>query len=136
MIRTILILLVLFWSLIMACSRFLLYLRIVRDYKNEADAKIIRVKERPPQGKRDPGGLDVTVSYEIEGEEKLSEFFVDINQKEKYKEEERVKIRYYVAENGAIHIASAGDGPKKLMYGYLFAIAIIVIVFIAVIILL
>ena len=34
----------------------------------------------------------------------------------------RVGIRYYVEENGAVHIAEAGDAPRRLMYAYLAAI--------------
>ena len=41
----------------------------------------------------------------------------------------RIGIRYYVEENGAVHVATAGDAPRRIMYGYLAAIVLEIVIY-------
>ena len=45
---------------------------------------------------------------------------------------DKVGIRYYVEENGAVHIATAGDAPRKIMYAYLAAIILEIVIYAAI----
>lgn len=125
-------LLLVFWALIYTVARFFRYFRIVRDYKENTTAKVISVKRHEPAGKREPPALDVVMEYVIDGKEGRSEVIVPVSRAEEYEVGRMVDICYYVSGNGAVHIASAGDGPKKLMYGYLAAIVIEIVVYIVI----
>ena len=90
-----------FWALIYTAARFLQYFRIV----------------------------DVLLAYEAGGEERSSEVVVPRDQAAQYQAGNKVRIRYYVEENGTVHIASAGDAPRRLMYAYLAAIVLEIVVY-------
>lgn len=122
-------LLLVLWALIYTIARFLQYFRIVKNYKEQTSAKIVRVSRHTPADKREKPALDVVMEYEIDGKPGSSEVIVPTDQASDYEVGKTVEIRYYVAGNGAVHIASAGDGPRKLMYGYLAAIVIELVVY-------
>lgn len=122
-------LLLVFWALIYTIARFFQYFRIEKNYKEQTSARIVRVSRHTPSNKREKPALDVVMEYEIEGKAGSSEVIVPSAQAADYEVGKTVEIRYYVAGNGAVHIASAGDGPRKLMYGYLAAIVIELVVY-------
>ena len=72
------------------------------------------------------------LSYEIAGEERSSEVVVPREQAAQYQVGSKVGIRYYVEENGAVHIATAGDAPRKIMYAYLAAIILEIVIYAAI----
>ena len=109
-----------FWALIYTAARFLQYFRIVKNYKEETQAVVKQVREHTPSDRKEPPALDVLLSYEIDGEERSSE--VD-------QVGSRVGIRYYVEENGAVHVATAGDAPRRIMYAYLAAIVLEIVIY-------
>lgn len=123
-------LILVFWALIYTIARFFQYFRIVKNYKEQTTATIVRVNHHTPAKKREPPALDVVMEYVIDGKTGSSEIIVPADQAERYAVGSVVDIRYYVAGNGAVHIASAGDGPKKLMYGYLAAIIIELVIYV------
>ena len=108
-----------FWALIYTAARFLQYYRIVKNYKEETQATVKQI--RP--------ALDVLLSYEIDGEERSSEVVVPREHAAQYQVGSRVGIRYYVEENGAVHVATAGDAPRRIMYGYLAAIVLEIVIY-------
>ena len=110
------------WAVIYTIARFFKYFRIVRDYKDTTEATVLRVQNHVPAGKREPPGVDVLLEYIINGKDGRSEIVIPAERAGDYPVGSTVEICYYVAGNGAVHIASAGDAPKKLMYGYLAAI--------------
>ncbi|MBP3874596.1 MAG: hypothetical protein J6E41_02675 [Lachnospiraceae bacterium] len=122
-------LLLVFWALIYTIARFFQYFRIVKNYKEQTTAEIVRVNRHSPSDRREKPALDVVLEYEIDGKRGSSEVIVPADQAADYETGKTVEIRYYVSGNGAVHIASAGDGPRKLMYGYLAAIVIELVVY-------
>ena len=44
----------------------------------------------------------------------------------------KVGIRYYVEENGTVHVATAGDAPRKLMYAYLGAFILELVIYVVI----
>ncbi len=118
-----------FWALIYTAARFLQYYRIVKNYKEETQAVVKRIREHMPSDRKEPPAVDVLLSYEIGGEERSSEVVVPQEQAAQYQVGSMVGIRYYVEENGAVHIATAGDAPRKIMYAYLAAIVLEIVVY-------
>ena len=118
-----------FWALIYTAARFLQYFRIVKNYKEETQAAVKQVREHTPSSRKEPPALDVLLSYEINGEERSSEVVVPREQAAQYQVGSRVGIRYYVEENGAVHVATAGDAPRRIMYGYLAAIVLEIVIY-------
>lgn len=118
-----------FWSLIYTAARFLQYFRIVKNYKEETQATVRQIRDHEPAGRKEPPALDVLLSYEIAGEERSSEIVVPREQAAQYQVGSRVGIRYYVEENGTVHVATAGDAPRKLMYAYLAAIILEIVIY-------
>ncbi len=118
-----------FWALIYTAARFLRYYRIVREYKNETTATVASVSNHEQVRKNEPPAVDVILEFSIDGEKKRSEIIVPAEKAGEYEVGKAVDICYYVAGNGAVHIASAGDGPKKMMYGYLAAIVIELVIY-------
>ena len=118
-----------FWALIYTSARFLKYFRIVKDYKDETSATVVSVNDHVPGSKREPPAKDVVIEYELNGETRRSEIIVPVEQMGKYEIGTVLDIRYYQSSNGAVHVASAGDGPKKLMYGYLGAIVFELVIY-------
>ena len=118
-----------FWALIYTAARFLQYFRIVKNYKEETQAAVKQVREHTPSGRKEPPALDVLLSYEINGEERSSEVVVPREQAAQYQVGSRIGIRYYVEENGAVHVATAGDAPRRIMYGYLAAIVLEIVIY-------
>ena len=121
-----------FWALIYTAARFLQYYRIVKNYKEETQAVVKQIRDHEPSGRKEPPSLDVLLSYEIGGEERSSEVVVPREQAAQYQAGNRVGIRYYVEENGAVHIATAGDAPRKIMYAYLAAIILEIVIYAAI----
>lgn len=117
------------WALIYTAARFLQYFRIVKNYKEETEAAVRQVREHLPANRKEPPALDVLLSYEISGEQRSSEIVVPREQAAQYQVGNRVGIRYYVEENGTVHIASAGDAPRRLMYAYLAAIILEIVIY-------
>ena len=108
-----------FWALIYTAARFLQYYRIVKNYKEETQATVKQIRDHEPANRKEPPALDVLLSYEIDGEERSAQYQVG----------SRVGIRYYVEENGAVHVATAGDAPRRIMYGYLAAIVLEIVIY-------
>ena len=121
-----------FWALIYTAARFLQYYRIVKNYKEETQAVVKQIRDHEPANKKEPPALDVLLSYEIGGEERSSEVVVPREQAVQYQVGSKVGIRYYAEENGAVHIATAGDAPRKIMYGYLAAIVLESVIYAAI----
>ena len=121
-----------FWALIYTAARFLQYFRIVKNYKEETVAVVKQIRDHEPSGRKEPPSLDVLLSYEIGGEERSSEVVVPREQAAQYQAGNRVGIRYYVEENGAVHIATSGDAPRKIMYAYLAAIILEIVIYAAI----
>ena len=69
------------------------------------------------------------LSYETDGEERRSEVVVPREQAAQYQVGSKVGIRYYVEENGAVHVATAGDAPRRIMYAYLAAIVLEIVIY-------
>ena len=118
-----------FWALIYTAASFLQYFRIVKNYKEETQAAVKQVREHTPSDRKEPPALDVLLSYEIDGEERSSEVVVPREQAAQYQVGSRIGIRYYVEENGAVHVATAGDAPRRIMYGYLAAIVLEIVIY-------
>ena len=121
-----------FWALIYTAARFLQYFRIVKNYKEETQATVRQVRDHEPAGKKEPSALDVVLAYEIGGEEKTSEVVVPREQAAQYQVGSKVGIRYYVEENGTVHVATAGDAPRKLMYAYLGAFILELVIYVVI----
>ena len=121
-----------FWALIYTAARFLQYYRIVKNYKEETQAVVKQIRDHEPSGRKEPPSLDVLLSYEIGGEERSSEVVVPREQAAQYQAGNKVGIRYYVEENGAVHIATAGDAPRKIMYAYLATIILEIVIYAAI----
>ena len=121
-----------FWALIYTTARFFQYFRIVKNYKEETQAFVRQVREHEPAGRKEPPALDVLLAYEIGGEERSSEVVVPREQAAKYQVGSKVGIRYYVEENGTVHIATAGEAPRKLMYAYLAAIVLEIVIYVVI----
>ncbi|MBQ9027365.1 MAG: hypothetical protein IJ110_01230 [Lachnospiraceae bacterium] len=121
-----------FWALIYTAARFLQYFRIVKNYKEETQATVRQVRDHEPAGKKEPPALDVVLEYEIGGEEKTSEVVVPREQAAQYQVGSKVGIRYYVEENGTVHVATAGDAPRKLMYAYLGAFILELVIYVVI----
>ncbi len=102
-----------FWALIFTAARFLQYFRIVKNYKEETQATVTQIRDHEP----------------VDGEERSSEIIVPRQQAERYQVGSRVGIRYYAEENGAVHIASAGDAPRKIMFAYLALIVLEIVIY-------
>ena len=122
-------LVLMFWALIYTSARFLQYFRIVKNYKEETTAAVEEVRNHEASGPKEPPALDILLSYEIGGEEKSSEIIVPQDQAAKYQVGNKVAIRYYMEENGTVHVATAGDAPKKIMYAYLAAIVLEIVIY-------
>ena len=118
-----------FWALIFTAARFLQYFRIVKNYKEETQATVTQIRDHEPVNKKEPPALDVLLTYQIDGEERSSEIIVPRQQAERYQVGRRVGIRYYAEENGAVHIASAGDAPRKIMFAYLALIVLEIVIY-------
>ena len=132
MLTIIILIFLIIWSMLFTLSRFVKYYRIVRDYKDETDAVVVSTKKHVPGHRKEPPALDVVIEYEYNGSPKRSEIIVPEQQAGKYEPGTQLRIRYYMADNGAMHVASAGDGPRKLMYGYLAAIIFEIIIYVAI----
>ena len=118
-----------FWALIYTSARFLQYYRIVKNYKDETEAVVRKISDHVPAKRRDSPANDILLEYEIGGEEIRSEIVVPREQAAQYQVGSKVGIRYYVEENGAVHIAAAGDAPRKLMYAYFAAIVLEIVIY-------
>lgn len=123
---------VMIWVMIYTLSRFIKYYRIVKNYKDTAEATVVGTSAHVPGRRKEPPAIDVTMEYDIDGKTTRSEVIVPQEQAGKFEIGSKHDICYYVADNGAIHVASAGDGPKKLMRGHLAALMIEIIVYVVI----
>ncbi len=118
-----------FWALIYTAARFLQYFRIVKNYKEETVATVRQIRDHAPDGRREPPAVDVLLAYEAGGEQRSSEVVVPREHAAQYQVGSKVGIRYYMEENGTVHVATAGDGPRKLMYAYLAAFVLELVIY-------
>lgn len=118
-----------FWALIFTAARFLQYFRITRDYKEQTTAKVVRKHRHEPARRREEPAVDVVMEYTIDGKPGTSEVVIPASREAEYEVGTEIPIRYHVSGNGAVHIASDGDGPRKLMYGYLAAIVLELVIY-------
>ena len=125
-------LLLLVWSMIFSATRFIQYYRIVKHYKNRTTAKVVNVVRRELLRKHEKKAVNVTLEYEINGTTGRSEVPVEAKYAENYALGQEVSIRYYVASNGAVHIASDNDSITKFMIAHLVAIVLEIAAFILV----
>ncbi|MBQ6388670.1 MAG: hypothetical protein IJH90_03450 [Mogibacterium sp.] len=130
MITYIILILLVFWSILFTVARFFKYFRIVKDYKDETTATVVKVSDHVPGHRKEPPAKDVVIEYEMNGEPRTSEIIIPLDQAGNYEIGTKLDIRYYQASNGAVHVASAGDGPRKLMYGYLAAIILELVIYV------
>lgn len=130
MLTIIILILLVIWSMFFTVSRFIKYYRIVNNYRDRAEATVVSTRDHVPGGKREAPAIDVVLEYDIDGKETRSEIIVPASQAASYEVGSRHDICYCVESNGAVHIASAGDGPRRLMYGYLGAIILEIIVYV------
>lgn len=110
--------------MIFSATRFLQYYRIVSEYKSVTQATVVRVANRVPGKKKEKPAVDVVMSYVIDGKEGTSEVTVPADMAGQYEIGKTFDICYYVAGNGAVHIASYSSANKKIMYGHLAAVLI------------
>ena len=115
--------------MIYTSARFLKYFRIVKDYKDKTTATVLRVSDHEPVRKKETPAIDVVLGYTIDGKEGSTEVVVPVSQADKYVPGTEVEICYNVLPNGTVNIASAGDGPKRMMYGYLGAIVLELVIY-------
>lgn len=121
-----------FWAILYSVARFFKYFRIVKDYRDETSATVVGISDHVPGSKKEPPAKDVVIEYDLDGQTRRSEIIVPLEQMDKYEMGTELNIRYYQADNGAVHVASAGDGPKKLMYGYLAAIILELVIYVVI----
>ncbi len=130
MIINIILILLVIWSMLFTLSRFIKYYRIVKYYKDTAEATVISVSNHVPGRRKEPPAIDVTIEYDIDSKATRSEIVVPQDQADKYEIGNKLDICYYVADNGAVHVASAGDGARKLMLGHLAALFLEIVVYV------
>lgn len=118
-----------FWALIYSSARFLKYFRIVKEYKDTTTATVLRTSSHTPVRSREMPAIDVVLGYTINGREGSTEVVVPVSQAAKYESGKTVEICYNVLPDGTVNIASGGDGPKKMMYGYLAAIILELVIY-------
>ena len=120
----------LMWSMIFSAARFLQYFRIVRNYKERTMAVVVNVTRRTALKKHEKKAVNVTLEYEINGATGRSEVPIEAKYAENYALGKEVPIRYYVASNGAVHIASDNDSIKKFMIGHMIAVVLEIAAFV------
>ena len=120
------------WSMIFSAARFLQYFRIVRHYKSQTTAKVVEVTTRMPVRKHEKKAVNVILEYDLNGETARSEIIIESRYAENFALGKEVPIRYYVASNGAVHIASDNATVKKMMYAHLAAIILEIGAFVAI----
>ena len=69
------------------------------------------------------------LEYTVDGKEGRTEIVVPVSQAGSYVPGTQLDICYKVLPNGTVNIASAGDGPKKMMFGYLAAIILELVIY-------
>ena len=121
-----------FWAMLYTVARFFRFFRIVKEYTGQTTATIVRTHDHEPGDKREKPAVDVVMEYEIDGVRGSSQIVVPLEHAGEYEPGRTVDICYKVSPNGTVHIASAGSAPKKLMYGYLAAIVIEIVVYIVI----
>ncbi len=125
-------LILLVWCMIFSGARFLQYFRIVRNYKERTTATVVSVTVRTELKKHEKKAVNVILEYEINGNEGRSEIVVESKYAENFPLGKQVPIRYYVASNGAVHIASDNESIKKMMIAHIVAIVLELAAFIAI----
>ncbi len=125
-------LILLIWSLIFMIARFFQYYRIVNEYKEQTKANVIKVTKHIPVNKKEPPAVDVILSYTIRGKEGHSEITVPVKAADRYTLGTELDICYKVSGNGAVHVASAGPGARKMMYAYVGGIILVLIAFVVI----
>lgn len=121
---SILTLLIIVWFMIYSAARFLQYHRIVTEYKERTTAVVVDVSDHPKAKKKEPAAVDVVMQYTIDGKERRSEITVPADTASRYVTGKEYEICYKVSPNGTVHIASWSSATKKIMYGYIAALAV------------
>ena len=125
-------LILIIWMMFYSVGRFFQYFKIVSNYKDSTTAKIISVKSHERKKKREKKAVDVVIEYMINGKDGRSEFTVPLDVADHYTLGKEVKICYFVAGNGAVHVAADNPMTKKLMTYYAISIAIEFIAFVVI----
>lgn len=122
----------LIWSMIFSGIRFLQYFRIVRHYKNHAMAKVVSVTQHMDLKKHEKKAVDVILEYDIDGTVGRSEVIIESKYAGNFALGQEIPIRYYIAENGAVHVASENSAVKKLMIGHACAVVLEIAAFVVI----
>ena len=122
----------LIWSMIFSGIRFLQYFRIVRHYKKHAMAKVVSVKQHLDLRKHEKKAVDVILEYDIDGSVGRSEIVIESKYSGNFALGQEIPIRYYVAENGAVHVASENSAITKFMIAHAGAVVLEIAAFILV----
>lgn len=117
-------LLIIVWFMIYTAARFLQYYRIVTEYKDRTTAVVLEVTDHPRKKKKEPPAVDVVMQYQIDGKEGRSEITVPADTASRYTVGKEYEICYKVSPNGTVHIASWSTANKKIMIGYIVALAV------------
>lgn len=125
-------LIILFTFMIFTISRFWQFYRIVREYKDKTIAKVVETSVHKKKNKKEKPAVDVVLSHTINNEEGRSEIVVPVDISDQFPLGKEVEICYYVAGNGAVHIASSSSANKKILYGHVAAIVLELLAFILV----
>ena len=118
------------WAMIFSAARFLQYFRIVRNYKEKTTATVVNVTKKMDLRKHERKAVNVTLEYEINGSTGRSEVVIESKYAGNFALGKQVPIRYYIATNGAVHIASDNDSVKKFMIAHLAAIVLEIAAFV------
>ena len=120
----------LMWSMIFSAARFLQYFRIIKNYKERAVATVVNVTTKTDLRKHERKAVNVTLEYEINGKTGRSEVTVESKYAGNFALGSQMPVRYYVADNGAVHIASDNSSVKKLMIAHIAAIVLEITAFV------
>lgn len=120
----------LMWAMIFSAARFLQYFRIVKNYKEHTTATVVNVTKRMELKKHERKAVNVILEYEIDGTVGRSEVVIESKYAGNFALGQEVPIRYYIASNGAVHIASDNGHVKKLMFAHLAAIILEIAAFV------
>ena len=124
----------LIWSMIFSGIRFLQYYRIVRHYRKRAIAKVVSVTQHLELRKHEKKAVDVILEYDIDGTVGRSEVVIESKYSGNFALGQEIPIRYYVAPNGAVHVASENSAITKFMIAHgcavLFELAAFIVIWI------
>ena len=117
-------LILIIWSMIFTAARFLQYFKIVKEYTGHATAKVLAVSPHERKNKKEKKAIDVKLGYVIDGKEGSTEIIAPQEMADQYLLDKEFPIVYKISGNGAVHIATDSQAPRRLMIGYGVAIFI------------